>query len=50
MLTIVCIAVSACLSILVPVALLIGCRVRFGRGLKAAAVGALCFFVSVMVL
>ena len=49
-LSLVCLAASAGLAILVPMALLIGCRVRYGRGLKAAAVGALCFFVGAMVL
>lgn len=43
-------AVSICFSILVPVVLLVFCRVRYGKGLKAAAVGALCFFVGAMVL
>lgn len=45
-----CLAVSTGLSILVPAALLVFCRVRYGKGLKAAAVGALCFFLGAMVL
>ena len=43
-------AVSVGIAILVPIALLIICQIRYGHVLKAAAVGALCFFLGAMVL
>ncbi len=43
-------ALSSCIAVLLPVALLVFCRLRYGRAFLAAGVGALCFFLGAMVL
>lgn len=50
LLSIVFSALSGCVAVLLPLGLLLFCRIRYGRAFLAAGVGALCFFLGAMVL